>query len=108
MNWTTTVGDNNLGVLHMRSQTDLEQAFVNALTPREGFKLVIRRISPIEAEIACVADDEAGEQESVPLIDQSPSNEDYEVLAAQNGIEVKPTDRPIDIAHKVRKAKKRA
>lgn len=92
----------------MRTQTDLEQAFVNALTPRAGFKLVIRRISPIEAEIACVSDDEAEAKEEVPLVDQSPSPEDYEVLAAQNGVEVLPTDRPVDIAHKVRKAQKRA
>lgn len=108
MNWTTKIED-GLGILHMRTQTDDEQAFRAALTPRHGFALMLREISPTEFAIACVptADAAASDTTLPPATAQSLSPEDYEVLAAQNGVEVTKQDRPVDVQHKVLKAMKR-
>lgn len=92
--------DDELGWVEYRTQTDDERSWRAAITPREGFKLVVEDIDDVRFRIKVVAEDEpeAKATENAPA---TLAREDLEVVAAQQGVTVKPGDRTSDIQYRI-------
>lgn len=108
MNIHKTIGENGLGVLRLRTQSQDDESFRHAITPRKGQWLELKDISDTEFEIVVrykedgvSSDDEETPQGSLA----SKSKSDLLTVAAEEGVDVSPSNTKLEIMQAIQEAR---
>lgn len=105
MNVHRSIGDNGLGSIKFRTQSQDDQAFRMAITPRKGQWLEVKNLSETEFEIVVRYKDdgdEEGEDASPQATLAAKSKNALLDQAAKLGVDVSPKNSKLEIMQAIR------